>query len=81
MQRIIPAVCSFFVIGLGQIIKGGKENSRKGLLLILTCYFALPLGLYFILMLMPGLVFLFSLAVISAVIIGLWLYSVVDALK
>lgn len=47
----------------------------------MTCYFAIPLGLYFILMLLPGMFFLFSLAIGSSVIIGLWLYGIIDALK
>ncbi|MFH1826698.1 MAG: hypothetical protein ABH823_05360 [bacterium] len=73
----LEAICSSLIVGLGQIIKG---DSRKGLVLILIFYFALPTLVYTSLMI-NGYVFLWCLTVTIITAIILWLYSIVDGLK
>lgn len=69
------ALASFFIIGLGQIIKGEGE---KGLKMLLTFYFAFPLLVYLSLLINAYLFLLaLSLVLISATV--LWLYNLWDA--
>jgi len=73
----LDAVASFFIVGLGQILKG---EGKKGLKLLLTFYFVLPVLIYVSLLINAYLFLLvFGLSVISAII--LWVYSIWDALK
>lgn len=78
MKRYIPAISSFFLVGAGQILKG---NSKKGLLLFLAFYFALPMSLYVLLIAASGEIFLFSLGAGVIAMVGLWLYSFIDAVR
>jgi hypothetical protein len=70
------ALCSLFITGLGQIVKG---EGKKGLFLMLLFYLALPAIIYLTLLL-TGFIFpyLFGFIVIFAII--LWGYSIFDAL-
>lgn len=71
----VEAILSFFVVGLGQIIKG---EGNKGLLLILTFYFTLPAIVLFSLLLV-GNIFPYVLGFVIIIAIMLWLYNVADA--
>jgi hypothetical protein len=74
--RILEAISSVFIVGLGQIIKG---ESKKGLILLLSFYFVIPAIVYIPLMFKSYLfIYLFGLAIISGII--LWIYSIGDAL-
>ena len=76
MKYKLEALASFFIVGLGQIIKG---ESKKGLLLILVFYLALPALIYFSLLISAYLFLLvLGVALISGII--LWVYNVWDAL-
>jgi hypothetical protein len=70
-----PAAASFFIVGLGQVIKG---EGRKGLLLILTFYFTIP-GLVYLMLMINAYLFLTTLGL--GIICGtvLWAQSLVDA--
>jgi hypothetical protein len=70
------ALCSFFIIGLGQIVKG---EGKKGLLLLLAFYFALPVLLGTSL-LINGYLFLYMLGAATICAIIIWTYSVGNAL-
>ncbi len=70
------ALASFFIVGLGQIVKGEGE---KGLKLILLFYFVLPVAVYLALMFNDYLFFSTLGAAIFAGII-LWSYNIWDAL-
>ncbi len=72
----LEALGSFFIVGLGQIVKG---EGQKGLLLILAFYFALP-GLVFATLALNGWLFLFSFALAIILAIIIWAYNVLDAL-
>ena len=78
MAKIICGACSFFVVGLGQIIKG---ESNKGLLLLLSFYFSMPLFLYTLLIVADGTIFLTMMGLSIFVMLGLWLYSIIDAVR
>ena len=71
----LPALLSFFVIGLGQLVKG---DSRKALLWFLLFYIFIPGLLYASLMLHA---YAFILIACAAVIVYpvFWLYNVLDA--
>ncbi|HTY13170.1 MAG TPA: hypothetical protein VMD02_03165, partial [Candidatus Omnitrophota bacterium] len=73
----LPAAFSFFIVGLGQLVKG---DSEKGIKFLLMFYFALPAVIYFSLM-VSGAIFLavFGISTIFAVIF--WAYNIFDALK
>ncbi len=72
----LEAVFSFFVVGLGQILKG---EGKKGLVLLLLFYFTLPAIVYASLFINASLfVIILALAIITAVV--LWGYGLVDAL-
>lgn len=75
-RQIDKAIASFFMVGLGQILKG---EGKKGLKLILFFYFALPSLVYVALMLNA---YLFILALGIAIVAGfaLWTYGIYDAL-
>lgn len=73
----LEAIASFFVVGLGQIIKGEGD---KGLKLILIFYFVLPSAIYASL-LFNALCFLIILAIALFSGIILWGYSFWDAFK
>ena len=76
MKYKLEALASFFIVGLGQIIKG---ESKKGLLLILVFYLGLPALIYFSLLISAYLFLLvLGVALISGII--LWVYNVWDAL-
>lgn len=70
------ALASFFIVGLGQIIKGEGD---KGLKMVLTFYFALP-ALIYTSLLINGFLFLMVLGMALIADITLWLYNVRDAL-
>lgn len=72
----VAALISFFIVGLGQIVKG---EGKKGLLLLLTFYFFLPALIYFTLMINAYL-FLFTLGLSIIFGIILWGYNIWDAL-
>ena len=74
-KRIIEALMSFLVVGLGQIIKGEGD---KGLKMMLIFYFALPSAVYVSLLLNA---YLFLLALGTALFSGiiLWGYNIWDA--
>lgn len=68
-------IASFFVVGLGQIIKGEGE---KGLKLMLAFYFVLPTAIYLTLM-FNAYLFLSTLGIILFSGIILWGFNVWDA--
>lgn len=72
----LEALCSALVVGLGQII---KREGKKGILLLLIFYFALP-AIVYVSLLSNGNLPLFALgfSLFSGII--LWVYSVADAL-
>jgi hypothetical protein len=70
-------IASFFIVGLGQILKG---EGRKGLLLLLTFYLVLPSLVYLSLMLSAYL-FLVTLGLSLLCGIILWAFNLWDALK
>lgn len=70
------AFFSFFIIGLGQVLKGDGE---KGLKLILIAYFILPIVIYLSLAI-NGLLFLSVLGLSIIFLFLLWLYNIWDAL-
>lgn len=72
----IAALFSVFMVGLGQIIKG---EGKKGLILILAFYFALP-ALVFLSLAINDYLFLIVLSLVILSEIGLWLYNIGDAL-
>ncbi|MBU0629856.1 MAG: hypothetical protein KKC80_02925 [Candidatus Margulisbacteria bacterium] len=74
-SRLIAALASFMVVGLGQVIRGEK---RKGLKLMLAFYFVFPAAVYSAL-LVSGLLTLIVLGIGSIVGILLWVYSIIDA--
>lgn len=75
-RHVREALASFFVVGLGQILKG---EGKKGLNLILIFYFALPSAIYLSLMLNAQLFLLImGISLISGIII--WIYNIWDAL-
>lgn len=78
MEKYIPAICSFFIVGLGQIIKG---NGKKGLGLLLSFYFAVPMLIYTVLIAGSGRNFLVVLGFSIFALFSLWLYSIIDAVK
>lgn len=75
-KHFLEALASFFVVGLGQIIKGEGE---KGLKFILIFYFALPAAVYLSLLLNAYL-FLAALGICLVSGIFLWCYNLWDAL-
>lgn len=76
-RHLDKAIASFFVVGLGQLL---KNEGKKGLKLILFFYFALPSLIYLALMLNAYL-FLLSLGVALIAGFALWIYGINDALK
>jgi hypothetical protein len=70
-----PAFASFFVVGLGQVIKG---EGTKGLLLVLAFYFAIP-GLIYLTLMINAYLFLTTLG--AGIICGavLWFNNLFDA--
>ena len=72
----LEAICSVFVVGSGQIIKG---KGQKGVILLLFFYFALPAAVYLSLLINAHFfVLVLGLAIIFGIM--LWVYSVGDAL-
>ena len=72
----LEAICSVFVVGLGQLLKG---EAKKGILLLLAFYFVLPAVVYLSLLINAQLfLYVLGFAIISGII--LWLYSVGEAL-
>ena len=72
---MVPALLSFFIVGLGQAIKGETE---KGLKFMLLFYFALPAVIYFALFISGGLFLVVSgVGIIFAAIF--WIYNLIDA--
>jgi len=79
MRRLhyVEGLLSFFIVGLGQIIKGDGD---KGLKMMLVFYFALPTLIYLSLQL-NGVIFAFVLAAALVVGVFLWGYNIWDALR
>jgi len=77
-KYIVPALLSFAVVGLGQII---KNDEKKGILYLLNFYFSIPLFLYTILLFCRGETFLVTLAISIIIAISFWIYNIVDAYK
>lgn len=71
----LPALLSFFVAGLGQIIKG---DAKKGLKIMLWFYLGLPLLLYGA-MLLNAYIFLVMLAFSVVFYPVFWALNIVDA--
>jgi hypothetical protein len=74
--HLLEAISSALIVGLGQIIKG---ETKKGILLLLAFYLFLPAVVY------SSLLFdsnypVIALAVAVVLGIGLWGYSVLEAL-
>jgi hypothetical protein len=74
-RYVWPAVASFLIVGLGQIIKGEGE---KGLRLLLAFYFLLPSLVYLALM-FNAYFFLTTLGFCLVGGIALWTYNLLDA--
>ena len=72
----LEAVCSFFIVGLGQILKG---ESQRGVVFLLVFYLALP-ALAYVALIINAQLFLYvlGLAIISGIM--LWIYNIGDAL-
>ena len=77
MPRIIPAIFSFFIVGLGQIIKG---QSEKGLKFMLLIYFIIPMLLYLFFMIKAEL-FLLMLGFFTIFYLIFWVYNIMDAYR
>ena len=76
-ENIALALFSGLLVGSGQILKGEVE---KGLKLMLTFYFGLPLLLYLTLSFSGGLFLLvFGIVVIFCIIF--WAYNIWDAAR
>lgn len=74
-KRLAQAFISAIFVGGGQILKG---DSDKGIKLLLTFYFGIPILLYVILAFSGGLFLIaFGISIIFAVI--LWVYNIIDA--
>jgi|GEM_PF-680304 len=73
---LLPALCSFFVIGLGQVVKG---DSKRALRWILFFYIFYP-GLTYVALLIHGNAFAVMLAMAVIVYPLFWIYNVIDAL-
>lgn len=69
------ALASFFVVGLGQILKG---EGNRGLKLMLAFYFVLPAAIYLTLM-FNAYLFLSTLGIVLVSGIFLWAFNVFDA--
>jgi len=74
--HFIEGVCSALIVGLGQVIRG---RTRKGILLLLAFYFALPAILY-VSLLFSGYIPLYALGFVTFSGIILWIYGAADAL-
>lgn len=74
--HIFEALCSFFIVGLGQIIKG---KGKKGLNLLLIFYFALPAALY-VSLIIKGPIFMLALPCTVLGALAVWLYSIIETL-
>lgn len=72
----IEGLASFLIAGLGQVFLG---ESKKGLIIILTVYLATPFALLSALAI-SGYLFLPILGICSVLIMGVWLYSIWNAL-
>jgi hypothetical protein len=75
-KYFLEALASFFVVGLGQLIKG---DGQKAVNLLLVFYFVLP-ALVYCSLLVDSFIFIFVFG--CAVLLGLiiWLYNIGDAL-
>jgi len=74
-EKLFPALLSFFIVGLGQTVKGETE---KGVKFMLLFYFALPAVIYFALFISGGIFLIVSgVGIIFAMIF--WIYNVIDA--
>lgn len=75
-MHFLAAVCSVFVTGFGQIIKGENE---KGVMLLLMFYFIIPVIIYLALLINAFLFpYILGFSMIFAII--LWAYNIWDAL-
>ncbi|MDD4178732.1 MAG: hypothetical protein PHH14_01610 [Candidatus Margulisbacteria bacterium] len=74
-RHIWEGLASFLVVGLGQIIKG---DGKKGLVMILLFYLAVP-SLIYLSLLLYAYLFLAMLGILIAAEIVLWGYNVWDA--
>lgn len=74
-KRLAQAFISAIFVGGGQILKG---DSEKGIKLLLTFYFGIPVLLYVTLAFSGGLfLVIFGVTIIFAII--LWIYNIIDA--
>lgn len=74
-KYLAPALLSFFVAGLGQIIKG---DAKKGLKIMLWFYLGLPILLYGA-MLLNAYIFLVIFAFSVVFYPVFWVLNIVDA--
>lgn len=74
-DRLLAALASFFVVGLGQVLRG---EGRKGLKMMLAFYFVFPISIYAALI-FSGLLALIALGLVSIAGILLWVYGIIDA--
>ncbi|MFC1496312.1 hypothetical protein ACFL52_02745 [Candidatus Margulisiibacteriota bacterium] len=79
MERTIATLLSIPIAGLGQIIRG-KNKAKRGIIILLTIYFALPITLY-MLLLAEKIIFFFSLLGMAFIFVPvLWGISILDSL-
>lgn len=74
-DRILAALASFFVVGLGQVM---RDEGRKGLKMMLAFYFVIPSSVY-VALIFSGLLALIVLGLASIAGILLWVYGIIDA--
>ena len=74
-HHFFEALCSLFVVGLGQIVKG---KGKKGLNLLLIFYFALPAALY-VSLIINGPFFMLTLPCTVLGALAVWPYSIIEA--
>ena len=79
--KFIYGIASFLVAGLGQIIKGGASNNKKGLLILLYFYFVIPIFLYLTFAFGNTYLFLAFLGLAVILLPALWVFSIIDAIK
>lgn len=74
-RYVMPAILSFFVAGLGQIVKG---NGRRGVRIMIWFYMGMPVLILGAFLLHP-LIFLVTLAGAVVLYPLIWLYNISDA--
>ncbi|MFH1684625.1 MAG: hypothetical protein ABIA67_07070 [Candidatus Margulisiibacteriota bacterium] len=76
IMNIFAALCSVFVTGFGQVVKGDND---KGVMLLLICYFFLPAVIYLTLII-NAILFPYILGFCMIFGVILWTYNIWDAL-